>query len=52
MKITIVGRKLNVYEDTRELIERKLAKLDKYFKSEAPRQRSHSVVSATSQAWR
>lgn len=34
MKITIVGRKLNVYEDTRELIERKLAKLDKYFKSE------------------
>ena len=35
MKITIVGRKLNVYEDTRELIERKLQKLDKYFKSEA-----------------
>ena len=35
MKITIVGRKLNVYDDTRELIERKLAKLDKYFKSEA-----------------
>ena len=35
MKITIVGRKLNVYEDTRELIERKLGKLDKYFKSEA-----------------
>ena len=34
MKITIVGRKLNVYDDTRELIERKLAKLDKYFKSE------------------
>ena len=35
MKITIVGRKLNVYDDTRELIERKLGKLDKYFKSEA-----------------
>ena len=35
MKITIVGRKLNVYEDTRELIEKKLAKLDKYFKAEA-----------------
>ena len=35
MKITIVGRKLNVYEDTRELIERKLQKLDKYFRSEA-----------------
>ena len=34
MKITIVGRKLNVYDDTRELIERKLGKLDKYFKSE------------------
>ena len=34
MKITIVGRKLNVYEDTRELIERKIGKLDKYFKSE------------------
>ena len=34
MKITIVGRKLNVYDDTRELIERKLRKLDKYFKSE------------------
>ena len=35
MKITIVGRKLNVYEDTRELIVKKLAKLDKYFKAEA-----------------
>ena len=35
MKITIVGRKLNVYDDTRELIEKKLAKLDKYFKAEA-----------------
>ena len=35
MKITIVGRKLNVYEDTRELIEKKLAKLDKFFKAEA-----------------
>ena len=34
MKITIVGRKLNVYDDTREMIERKLGKLDKYFKSE------------------
>ena len=34
MKITIVGRKLNVYDDTRELIEKKLAKLDKYFKAE------------------
>ena len=35
MKITIVGRKLNVYEDTRELIEKKLAKLDKYFRASA-----------------
>ena len=35
MKITIVGRKLNVYDDTKELIEKKLAKLDKYFKAEA-----------------
>ena len=33
MKITIVGRKLNVYDDTRELIEKKLSKLDKYFQS-------------------
>ncbi len=35
MKITIVGRQLNVYEDTRELIEKKLGKLDKYFKTTA-----------------
>ncbi len=35
MKINIIGRQMNVYEDTRELIERKLAKLDKYFKTAA-----------------
>ena len=35
MKIHIVGRQMNVYDDTRELIERKLAKLDKYFKVSA-----------------
>ena len=35
MKINIVGRQMNVYEDTRELIERKLGKLDKYFKTTA-----------------
>lgn len=35
MKITIVGRQMNVYEDTRQLIEKKLSKLDKYFKSAA-----------------
>ena len=35
MKINIVGRQMNVYEDTRELIEHKLGKLDKYFKTAA-----------------
>lgn len=35
MKVNIIGRQLNVYEDTKELIEGKLTKLDKYFKSEA-----------------
>ncbi len=35
MKINIVGRQMNVYEDTRLLVEKKLAKLDKYFKSGA-----------------
>ena len=35
MKVNIIGRQMNVYEDTRELIERKLSKLDKYFKSAA-----------------
>ena len=32
MKINVIGRQLNVYDDTRELIEKKLTKLDKYFK--------------------
>ena len=32
MKINVIGRQLNVYDDTRELIEKKLSKLDKYFK--------------------
>lgn len=32
MKITIVGRQLNVFEDTKAMIEKKLAKLDKFFK--------------------
>ncbi len=35
MKINIIGRQMNVYEDTRELIEKKIAKLDKYFKTTA-----------------
>ena len=34
MKITIVGRQLNVYEDTKLLIEKKLAKLDKFFRDD------------------
>lgn len=34
MKTTIIGRQMNVYEETKELIERKLAKFDKYFKGE------------------
>ena len=35
MKINIVGRQMNVYDDTRLLIENKLTRLDKYFKSGA-----------------
>jgi len=35
MKINIIGRQLNVYDDTRELIEKKLSKLDKYFRATA-----------------
>lgn len=34
MKTNIIGRQLNVYEDTKELINEKLAKLDKYFGGE------------------
>ena len=35
MKINIIGRQLNVYDDTREMIYDKLSKLDKYFGDEA-----------------
>lgn len=35
MKITIVGRQLTVYEDTKALIHEKLAKFDKFFNEEA-----------------
>ena len=35
MKINVIGRQLNVYEDTKAMIETKLAKLDKYFDDEA-----------------
>ncbi len=31
MKTTIIGRQLTVYDDMKELIEKKLSKLDKYF---------------------
>ena len=31
MKINIIGRQLNVYEDTKAMINEKLSKLDKYF---------------------
>ena len=34
MKISIIGRQLNVYEDTKALINEKLSKLDKYFGEE------------------
>ena len=35
MKINIIGRQLNVYDDTKPLIEEKLSKLDKFFGGEA-----------------
>ena len=34
MKINIIGRQLNVYDDTKEMIIEKLSKLDKYFGEE------------------
>lgn len=34
MKINIIGRQLNVYEDTKAMITEKLSKLDKYFGEE------------------
>ena len=35
MKITIVGRQMNVWDSTKEMAEKKLQRLDKYFGSEA-----------------
>lgn len=35
MKITVIGRQMNVYDEMKDLIERKLAKFDKYFSGEA-----------------
>ena len=34
MKINIIGRQLNVYDDTKEMINEKLSKLDRYFGDE------------------
>ena len=34
MKINIIGRQLNVYDDTKAMINEKLSKLDKYFGEE------------------
>ncbi len=34
MKITVVGRQMNVYDEMKLLIEKKLAKFDKFFPSE------------------
>ena len=34
MKINIIGRQLNVYDDTKQMINEKLSKLDKYFGEE------------------
>lgn len=35
MKLNIIGRKMNVRESLKELVEKKLVKLDKYFKDDA-----------------
>lgn len=47
MKINVVGRQLNVYNDTQQLIEEKLSKLDKFFGDEgvatATLSRSHGM---------
>ena len=34
MKITVIGRQMSVYDDMKELINRKLAKFDKFFSGE------------------
>ena len=34
MKITVVGRQMNVYDDMKALIDKKLKKLDKFFSGE------------------
>lgn len=34
MKTTIIGRQMNVYDETKRMIEKKLSKFDKFFKGE------------------
>lgn len=34
MKISVIGRQMNVYEDMKLLIEKKLAKFEKFFPGE------------------
>lgn len=34
MKVTVVGRQMNVYDDMKDLIDKKLAKFDKFFSEE------------------
>ena len=34
MKITVIGRQMNVYEEMKQLIDKKLAKFDKFFSGE------------------
>lgn len=47
MKINVIGRQLNVYNDTQRLIEEKLSKLDRFFGNEgvatATLSRSHGM---------
>ena len=35
MNITYIGRQVNVYEDQKQLVEKKLAKFDRYFPGQA-----------------
>lgn len=35
MKLNVIGRKMNVYEETKELIAKKLEKFDKFFSEES-----------------
>ena len=34
MKLTVIGKQISVYDDTKELIAEKLQKLDRYFGAE------------------